>query len=253
VLWEAARNLYNLIAAGALDQREVEHGLLEAAGRCGLLADEPRQTRRTLASARQVGLEHPRRLPERTRPDASYSPAAREVGERIPATKEGYRLLRAWADGWPQRLVADGEQVVDVPAKLAARVRVLSSGHGRKTDPGDAVSVAVADRSAPRLREVGVEDHAVVLHLLTNRREDLVRTRTQTLNRLHRLLCDLVAGGAGRNLTANRATALLGQVMPTSAPAIVRHQLATDLVADIRHLDQRIAWSGHSPPAVTRR
>jgi transposase len=34
-----------------------------------------------------------------------------------------------------QRLVGDGEQVLDVPAKLAARVRVLSVGHGRKSDP----------------------------------------------------------------------------------------------------------------------
>ena len=69
VLWEAARNLYNLVAAGALDEREVEHGLLEAAGRCGLLADEPRQTHKTLASARQVGLANPRRPPERTTPE----------------------------------------------------------------------------------------------------------------------------------------------------------------------------------------
>jgi transposase len=73
-----------------------------------------------------------------------------------------------------QRLVGAGEQVLDVPAKLAARVRVLSVGHGRKRDPDDAVSVAVAARSAPRLRQVGVEDQAVVLHLLTKRREDLV-------------------------------------------------------------------------------
>jgi hypothetical protein len=88
VLWEAARNLYNLVAGGALDEREVEQGLLEAAGRCGLLADEPRQTRRTLASARQVGLAHPRRPPQRTsperpQPDAS-PPATREAGERTP-------------------------------------------------------------------------------------------------------------------------------------------------------------------------
>jgi hypothetical protein len=44
LLWEAARNLYNLVATGALDAREVEAGLLKAADRCGLLADEPRQT-----------------------------------------------------------------------------------------------------------------------------------------------------------------------------------------------------------------
>ena len=33
-----------------------------------------------------------------------------------------------------QFLVGSGETVVDVPAKLAARVRVFSQGHGRKTD-----------------------------------------------------------------------------------------------------------------------
>jgi hypothetical protein len=68
-LWESARNLYNLVATGALDQAEVDRGLLQAAERCGLLAEEPRQTRRTLASARQVGLAHPRRPPERPSPD----------------------------------------------------------------------------------------------------------------------------------------------------------------------------------------
>jgi Transposase len=73
-----------------------------------------------------------------------------------------------------QRLVSDGEHVVDVPAKLAARVRVLSVGHGRKSDPHDAVSVAVAAQSAPQLRQVSIEDQAAVLQLLTKRRQDLV-------------------------------------------------------------------------------
>jgi hypothetical protein len=68
-LWESGRNLFNFVAAGALDQAEVERGLLQAADRCGLLGEEPRQTRRTLASARQVGLDHPRRLPEHSSPD----------------------------------------------------------------------------------------------------------------------------------------------------------------------------------------
>ena len=130
---------------------------------------------------------------------------------------------------------------MDVPAKLAARVRVLSVGHGRKSDPDDAVSVAVAARSVPQLRQVGVEDQAVVLHLLTKRREDLVAARTQTINRLHRLLMDLVPGGAQRNLTTKRAAALLSEVTPTGAPAVIRWQLATELVADVRQLEQQIA------------
>jgi transposase len=178
--------------------------------------------------------------------------------QRISATLDGYQQLRQWAARWPehcwavegahgigralaQRLVSDGEQVLDVPAKLAARVRVLSTGHGRKSDPDDAVSVAVAAQSAPQLRQIGVEDQAVVLHLLTKRRQDLVAARTQTINRLHRLLMDLVPGGARRNLTANRAAALLARVTPAGTPAATRWELATELVADVRQLEQRIA------------
>jgi hypothetical protein len=88
-LWESTRNLYNLVATGALDQREVHQGLLDAAERCGLLAEEPRQTRRTLASGRQVGLVHPGRPAQPTSPErahASPTPPVRAAGERA---KEG--------------------------------------------------------------------------------------------------------------------------------------------------------------------
>jgi len=91
VLWEAARNLYNLVAGGVLDETQVAGELERAAGACGLLRDEPRQTQRTLASARQVGLAHPRGIPDRpthspsqdrTSPDAShhrpFRPSVRE-------------------------------------------------------------------------------------------------------------------------------------------------------------------------------
>jgi transposase len=120
-------------------------------------------------------------------------------------------------------------------------VRVLSVGHGRKSDPHDAVSVAIAARHAPWLRQVGVEDQAVVLHLLTKRRQDLVAAHTQTINRLHRLLLDLVPGGARRNRTANRAAVLLAALTPAGQPALTRWQLAGELVADVRQLEQRIA------------
>ena len=84
-LWESTRNLYNLVATGALDHREVDQGLLAAADRCGLLQEEPRQTRRTLASGRQVGLAHPGRPAQPANPErTSASPAApmRAAGER---------------------------------------------------------------------------------------------------------------------------------------------------------------------------
>jgi transposase len=77
--------------------------------------------------------------------------------------------------------------------------------------------------------------------------------RTQTINRLHRLLVDLVPGGARRNLTANRAAALLAAVTPAGAPAVTRWQLATELVADVRHLEQQIASvEGRIKPAVAQ-
>jgi hypothetical protein len=87
-LWESTRNLYNLVATGAIDHHDVDQGLLEAAERCGLLAEEP-PARPTgpLASGRQVGLAHPGRPGQPTGPErTSASPPLRAAGER---TKEG--------------------------------------------------------------------------------------------------------------------------------------------------------------------
>jgi hypothetical protein len=42
------------------------------------------------------------------------------------------------------RLTVDGLGAVAVPAKLDARVRLLSSGHSRKDDNADAISVGIA-------------------------------------------------------------------------------------------------------------
>jgi transposase len=39
-----------------------------------------------------------------------------------------------------KRLRDDAIAVTDVPAKLARRVRLLSTGHGRKSDQADALS-----------------------------------------------------------------------------------------------------------------
>jgi transposase len=178
--------------------------------------------------------------------------------QRFAATRTGSRALGRWAKRWPERcwavegasglgrtlaqqLVGDGELVVDVPAKLAARVRLLSTGHGRKSDAHDAVSVAVAAHGARRLGQVRLEDHASVLRLLSDRRDDLVRQRTRTLNRLHVLLADLLPGGAKRSLDADTAAALLRRLRPATARARTRRQLAVDLVGDLRVLDRRIA------------
>ena len=101
-----------------------------------------------------------------------------------------------------QRLVADGETVVDVPAKLSARARVFATGQGRKTDPVDARSVAVVALRAEGLRQVAADDTTVALRLLVDRRDQLGGARTGVVSRLHHLLLELVPGGAKKDLSA---------------------------------------------------
>jgi transposase len=86
-----------------------------------------------------------------------------------------------------QRLIADGEPVRDVPAKLSARTRAFATGHGRKTDAADAHHIAVTALRTPGLRTVTADDTTVVIRLLIDRRDQLGVTRTETVNRLHQL------------------------------------------------------------------
>ena len=102
-----------------------------------------------------------------------------------------------------------------MPAKLSARARVFSTGQGRKTDATDAHSVAVVALRTPDLRVVRVDDAAVALRLLADRRDELGAARTLTVNRLHRLLLELVPGGAKAFLSATQAKAAAGDGAPT--------------------------------------
>jgi transposase len=106
---------------------------------------------------------------------------------RFANSDEGYARLAGFARRWDcrrwavegcrgagrslaQRLVADGEVVLDVPAKLAARVRVYSRGHGRKTDRDDAVSIGLAALDGSGIAVVAPDDVLVSLRLLCDRR-----------------------------------------------------------------------------------
>jgi hypothetical protein len=139
-----------------------------------------------------------------------------------------------------QRLVADGETVLDVPAKLSARARVFSTGQGRKTDPVDAHSVAVAALRTKGLRQVVVDDATVALRLLADRRDGLGRARTNTVNRLHKLLLELLAGGAKKALSALQARALLATVRPRDIVGRTRRQLAAELITELAVIDKKI-------------
>ena len=93
-----------------------------------------------------------------------------------------------------QQLVARGEEVLDVPATLASRIRVLATGRTNKNDPNDAFSVAIAAFRAPNLRSVEAANHCEVLRLLAKRNRDLGSHRTRVVCRLHALLAGLAPG-----------------------------------------------------------
>ena len=142
------------------------------------------------------------------------------------------------------RLVAAGECVVDVPPKLSARVRVLSSfaGNSRKNDGLDALATALAASRNDRLTSVDPEAASEVLRLLSERREDLVAKRTRALNRLHGLLRDLLPGGVAGKLSADRAARILRGMRPRGcASDRLRRRLASEVLRDVRMLDRKIA------------
>ena len=139
-----------------------------------------------------------------------------------------------------QCLVAAGETVMDVPAKLATRVRVYSTGHGTKTDQADAVAIARAAIHSRHLRRVQRDDANVALKLLVDRRREVIASRTQSVCRLHRLIRELIPGGTPRSLTAQHAYDLVTALQVDDPAGLMRVELALDHIEDIGRFDRRI-------------
>jgi transposase len=176
----------------------------------------------------------------------------------LPADRQQRQRLLSWATGFmprlwavegatgtgallAQQLVAAGEQVVDVPPKLAARVRLLDNDHSDKTDTHDARSTAIVALRNHRLRQVSLEDHTAVLRLLAKRHHDLIAARTRAICRLHTTVTFLVEGHLPRRLRAERAARILAGIRPTTAIAVERKAMARDLLAEVRRLDRELA------------
>jgi hypothetical protein len=140
-----------------------------------------------------------------------------------------------------QQLVAAGETVLDVPAKLSTRVRVLDNECADKNDTHDARSAAIVGIRNRRLVVVVPEDHASVLRMFAKRHHDLVGRRTQSICRLHALLATMTAGGLPRLLSADRAARELRRIRPADAVGIARRQAAVELLAEVRDTDRQLA------------
>src|SRR6266702_5681220 len=113
-----------------------------------------------------------------------------------------------------QRLLADGERVLDVPARLAARARVSGTGQGRKTDATDAHAIVMVALRDTGLRELSSDAGLMVLRLLCDRRDEISRARAQALNPMHRLFLELLPGGAPVKKTRRAVQGPAGRSAP---------------------------------------
>jgi len=182
------------------------------------------------------------------------------AGGRFDTNKTGYAAMRKHVAGWPdrvwavegsggagrplaQRLLADGERVVDVPPKLSARARLFDTGHNRKTDAHDAHAVAAVAVRTKGLRVLSYDGDLEVLRMLTDRRAKLVSQRVQTVNRLQRLLSELIPGEVKLNLTALQAREMLSRRRPRDPAGKTCKRLALEQLEDLVIIDRRIKAS----------
>lgn len=177
-------------------------------------------------------------------------------GGRFHTDAAGYAAMKSYAERWPdrvwaiegcngigghiaRRLLADGEQVVDVPPKLSARARVFATGQGRKTDATDAHSVALVATRMIGLRPVVDDQQLAVLRILVDRRRSLGEDHTRMVSQLHQLLLELIPGGAKKNLSAAQAKALLAKVRPRDVAGKTRRRVAAELISDLERIYKR--------------
>ncbi len=93
---------------------------------------------------------------------------------------------------------------------------------------------------ATGLRQVAADDTTVALRLLVDRRDVLGRARTETVSRIHKLLLELLPGGAKKFLSAAQARALLNTVRPRDLVGRTRRELASELITELVGIDKKI-------------
>ena len=175
---------------------------------------------------------------------------------RFGTDLEGLEAMRRHVQEWPDRvwaiegcqgigrhvanrLLAEGETVVDVPPKLSARARVFATGQGRKTDATDAHSVALVGTRMSGLRPVVNDEQLAVLRILVDRRRSLGDEHTRKMSQVHHLLLELIPGGAKKDLSAAQAKALLATVRPRDLAGKTRRRVAAELIVDLERIYQR--------------
>ncbi len=105
--------------------------------------------------------------------------------------------------------------MLDVPATLASRVRLLGSGRSNKNDPNDAVAVAVCALRSDLTRVVTDRTDAnKAMRLVVKRHRDQARLRALHCGRLHRMLAGLEPVPLEYSVVAGQATFLDSWMSP---------------------------------------
>jgi transposase len=95
---------------------------------------------------------------------------------------------------------------------------LFDAGHNRKTDALDAHSIAIVAVRTKTLRVLAADGELEALRMLSDRRDELTHLRVQTMNRLQRLLTELIPGQRTKDLTALQAKAMLARSDRVTSP-----------------------------------
>lgn len=201
---------------------------------------------------------------KRTHTFVAVDEVGKQVGQiTVAATTKGHRKAIVWA--WKKfgrtltwgiedcrhlsarlerDLLSAGQSVVRVPPKMMAEHRRTARTRG-KSDPIDALAVARAAQREPDLPVATHDEVSRELKLLVDRREDLVKHRTATINRLqwrvHELDPEIPTTALDRGKHQQRLADDLARFEGLVAE-IARDELAdvVELTGRINNLEQRI-------------
>jgi transposase len=194
---------------------------------------------------------------KRTHTFVAVDEVGRQLGSKtVAATTEGHHQAMSWA--WrafgrelrwaiedcrhlsarlERDLLSAGQSVVRVPPKMMAEQRRTGRTRG-KSDPIDALAVARAAQREPDLPVASHDEVSRELKLLVDRREDLVKHRTATINRLQWRIHELDPQIATRALNLAKRQQLLRDQLSGFTGLVA--ELAREELADIVELTDRI-------------
>ena len=196
---------------------------------------------------------------KRTHTFVAVDEVGRELGHRtFPATTAGHREAVRWVRQrfgrelrWAiedcrhlsarleRDLLTCGEQVVRVPPKMMAEQRRVARTRG-KSDPIDALAVARAAQREPDLPVASHDETSRELKLLLDRRDDLVKHRTATINRLLWHVHEIDPEIAPPKASLDRVVRQQKLASDLGGLAGIVAELARDELADVIELTGRI-------------